>query len=104
MNTSLSTICELSTKLHKKKSNVIRAIDYVIFVPFSCNSCTVAAFLLEFIKHKRPHRRTIKTGYQAIKVGGNATSFSFLSVTVMATAPARQLNNKVCTRRDISSL
>ena len=28
MNTSLSTICELSTNLHKK--NVITAIDYVI--------------------------------------------------------------------------
>ena len=60
VNASLSTICELSTKLHKKKSNVIRAIDYVIIVPFSRNSCTVAAFLLEFNKHKRPHRRTIK--------------------------------------------
>ena len=83
--------------------NVIRAIDYVIIVPFTCNSCTVAASLLELIKHKRPHRRTKKSGFQAIKVHGKATSFSFLSVAVMATAPARQLNNKVCTRLDIFS-
>ena len=44
-----------------------------------------------------------KSGYQATKVDGEATSCSFLSMTVMATAPARQLDNKVCTRLDISS-
>ena len=82
---------------------MIRAIDYVIIVPFTCNSCTVAAFLLELIKHKRRTEELQKSGFQAVKVDGKATSFSFLSVTVMATAPARQLNNKVCTRLDIFS-
>ena len=49
------------------------------------------------------HLSNAQFSYHAIKVDWKTTSFSFHSVTAMATAPARQLNNKVCTRFDISS-
>ena len=49
------------------------------------------------------HFINAQSSYHAIKVDRKTTSFSFHSVTAMATAPARQLNNKVCTRFDIPS-
>ena len=49
------------------------------------------------------HFSNAQSSYQAINVDWKTTSFSFHSVTAMTTAPARQLNNKVCTRFHISS-
>ena len=49
------------------------------------------------------HFSNAQSSYHAINADWKTTSFSFHSVTAMATAPARQLNNKVWTRFDISS-